>query len=178
MAARFTNEREFLLSLSALPGDLQADVDKAHRLIGIAALQKVVLKTPVDLGEARGGWQAAIGQPSDAATANPDPTGASAIANGLTVYAGVRGYVRSFITNGVPHAVVLDLGGYLPPNPSNDPEALARRASGRTPAQRARGQQIGGHPGTTFVSGGYSLQAPQGMVAVSVEELRQEFNLR
>lgn len=178
MAARFHGERDFILGLSATSADLGRDVDAAHKLLALATLTKVVLKTPVDNGEARGGWQYSIGAPADGAPARNDTAGGATIAAESAKVSAVRGFVRSFITNSVPHAVVLDQGGYVPRDPSTAPDALARRAAGRNRGQRTRAEQLGGHPGTPFVAGGYSLQAPEGMVAVSVEELRVEFGLR
>ena len=181
MPTGFTNTKEFVLSLRRVSAEIAEEVQTARREIGLSALSKLVLKTPVDEGEARGGWQVSTGAPPGSPPKRRDRSGQATIAGGSAKIVrstrSKQAYKRTLITNGVPHIGTLENGGFRPRDPATDEESLARRAAGRAERQRKRAQDEHGHPGAPFVRGGYSLQAPQGMVAVSFEELRTEFRL-
>lgn len=128
-----------------------------HKKVVLEALNRVVLKTPVDLGQARGEWQVTVGSPAAGKTGKTDPTGQNAILGGLTAVAGLSPYQVVWLTNNSDHIEVLENGGFIPkdPGPSKDPR------SGRT--------------GRILVKGGFSIQAPKGMVNETFRELLQIF---
>jgi hypothetical protein len=113
--------------------------------------EKLIMRTPVgspeqvdDPGQARGNWQTTIGSPASGARDNPDPSGTATIAE-------MKGVVKSwkpntgdslFITNNLSYIPVLEYGLY--PNPP-------KRGTGRT-------------------INGFSTQAPNGMVGITVAE--------
>ncbi len=144
-------------------------------------INRVILRTPVETGRLRGAWIMSIG--SDPSTA---PT---TITTGRDVIAAARSVAQSAATpyslyvfgNNVVYAEVVDQGGFVPANPENSPKANARRAAQRSSNAKRRARAIdaaargigrrGADAGVPLVSGGYSLQAPRGMVTISLEEV-------
>lgn len=147
------NLPDFLIQLGkeaqALPANL---VVTTHRVLHLEALRRVVQKTPVDVGTARANWQSTLEAPAAGHVAVRSAEEVNA--EGARVIAGVKPYTASFITNNSDHIEILELGGFVPPDPgpSKDPRK--------------------GRKGRVLVQGGYSVQAPHGMVGVTVEELR------
>lgn len=133
------------------------EVGKLHRFIALEGLGRVVERTPVDDGEARGGWQVTQGSPAQGQAESEDKEGDATIAKGAGVIGAVKPFTITWITNNVPHIEVLEFGLFDPkdPGPSGD----------RRPDRF----------GKELVSGGFSNQAPQGMVGVTFEELRSIF---
>jgi hypothetical protein len=97
----------------------------------LEALKRVVLKTPVDTGRARGNWQVTIGSPAEGQL---EGTGSSdaVIARGLAVLANLQPYQIVWISNNVDYI--------------------------------------------EFLEHGSSKQAPEGMLALTIEELRVMFS--
>lgn len=113
----------------------------------------VVILTPVDTGRARSSWNVAIGQPDTSwpqGQTIPPPATAESAAAVLTVL-GV--YQTVWITSSLPYIKVLEYGGY--PNPPL-----------RGSWDRTRREWV------VKSSGGYSRQAPRGMVRLTVEGVR------
>lgn len=134
-----------------------------QKKIVLEALRRIVLKTPVDKGFLRAGWQVTIGIPATRSAKPPKAADARIprpplLANAISTLGRLQPFQTVFISNPVPYAFVLENGGFVPPDPgpSKDPR------KGRT--------------GRVLVAGGYSTQAPQGMVAVTVAELLAIFN--
>lgn len=122
--------------------------------IGLAMILKAIEITPVDEGEARRGWHFASPRPDGQNVQTDDPlpqlvdlTNASSAEDPL------------YVENNVDHIRVLDDGTFDPPNPgpSKDPR------KGRT--------------GRTLVQGGFSLQAPNGITSVAVDQIAAQFGL-
>lgn len=122
------------------------------RLSTIEIFKRVIMRTPVDSGRARGNWISAYGTPKVSfADEAKDKDGSFTIA-------GMKGDVMAFpiggimyLTNSLPYIHVLEYGLY--PNP---PKLGSRKR---------------GEPDYTIhVSGGYSMQAPNGMVRVTIIE--------
>lgn len=121
-----------------------------QRKIVLEALQRIVLKTPVDTGHARLNWQVTIGVPAGVEIPGSGPNN---IGQALSSLAALRPFQVVYISNPVPYIQVLEEGGFVPrdPGPSRDPRP--------------------GRLGRILVRGGYSVQAPRGMVSVTVAEL-------
>lgn len=116
------------------------EVELIYRKTFLEIGKRVVEKTPVDKGYARGGWQTTTGSP---ASINVERTGAEPALRELQgVVAQLKVSNRVFLTNLVPYIRVLEFGGF-PLNPE-------------------------GGAGKTV--GGYSTQAPNGMVGVTIAE--------
>ena len=85
----------------------------AHRKLALEALSRVVKRTPVDTGRARGNWQASIESEVDAEipAAVAEKRGAGAItAEALTVTKALQPYGVVFIQNNVPYILPLEDG--------------------------------------------------------------------
>jgi hypothetical protein len=117
----------------------------------------VIKRTPVDTGVARGGWQIGISTPATGVGSKEqgvmgDFSGPT-YTMGLSKLAGLGPFAIVYITNAVSYVAVLDQGLFDPanPGPSKDPRP--------------------GRHGRVLVSGGYSIQAPAGMVDVTITSL-------
>jgi hypothetical protein len=138
--------------------DVEREAQKLHRIVSIEALKRVVLKSPTDTGRFRGGWQLTVGQPSTSSPLRTDRAGGATISAGISALSALRPYSVVWIVNNTIYGEVLELGGFVPkdPGPSKDPRPTRK--------------------GKVLVRGGYSVQAPQGMVRVTVQELRGIFS--
>lgn len=125
--------------------------------IGFAALKGVVLKTPVDTGRARGNWQVGINSAPDSSKLTKDKDGGGVIGAGGAIIVGADAFVRIFLTNNVEYIEVLDRGLFDPPSPGPSKD----KREGRT--------------GELLVQGGFSTQAPAGMVDVTAKEIEAMF---
>ena len=88
--------------------------------VGMEALTRLVRKTPVDTGRARGNWQVSIGSPLvDYDDEKKDPSGGEAetTSGGMSVIMAGQGKMKDapldsviWITNNVPYIEILDSG--------------------------------------------------------------------
>lgn len=165
--------------LSELGSELPATlVGQLHRKVALDVLGAVIARTPVDTGAARGGWRVS----NDVVLTYPtspeagrvgDPSGPT-LERGAAEIGRSRPYSVTFISNSVPHIVVLDQGGYVPADPDDDAWARYVRAKKRPRRARDRAQAAKGDPGATFVQGGYSFQAPAGIVALALIDAKDQ----
>lgn len=140
-------------SFSAQVGDwakkAKGAIDANVRAITISLFKGVILSTPVDTGRARGNWQTTVGAPASGTVERVDPSGASAIGE-VTANLGGGGKV-TWLTNNLPYIQVLEYGQY--PNPPK------------------RGTRLKGGGYEIRSIGGYSRQAPAGMVRISMARI-------
>lgn len=83
------------------------------RKIALEALSRIVLRTPVDTGRARGNWFVQIGGEGVEVTTEVDPTGAVTIASGGAVigtYQQAKGFPVISIYNNLPYINRLEHG--------------------------------------------------------------------
>lgn len=160
---RFVNFDEFERQLQAFATKTVADANKLRRAVGLDMLTRVVLKTPVDFGIARGNWQITVAQEPQYLQTVKDEGGGKTIEKGagqLARSSGPTADLRKviYIANATPYIEVLDRGLFVPPDPgpSNDPRK--------------------GRFGRVLVQNGFSVQAPQGIVDLSLNESRQRFS--
>jgi hypothetical protein len=133
-------------SLSELAKSLPREaVDQVHRKVAFDVWAGVIKKTPRDEGVAVAGWQASTDREPEFLP-NPEPKQPSFDID-------VKPFSTTFITNDVPYVLVLEYGGFVPPNPG--------------PSRDPRPDRFG----RVLVQGGYSLQAPQGMVDTTIAEI-------
>lgn len=157
-----SNLTEFNAALDKVAKELpQEQIQILQRAIAIEALSRVVLKTPVDFGTARGAWYLTIGEAPEG-VANPNETTVSrsaqqVIDRGMANLAQLEPFGIVYIGNIAPHIEVLEYGLFEPenPGPSSDPR----------PSRR----------GQILVIDGFSKQAPRGMLGVTLEELSTIF---
>lgn len=117
-------------------------VNQAVRSVQVQALTKVIEATPVDTGQARGGWHTSVGEPSTQVGGIKDKPGTATRARGLSDTRAVGSIF--YVVNNLPYISVLEFGNY------------------------------GTGPGATqkTTRDGYSVQAPEGMVRISVIEIK------
>lgn len=120
--------------------------------IASEAIRRVIARTPVDSGDAAGNWYIIIGAEADPPFVR-GRTAEAALVDAVSRINTLRTFIKINIANGAPHILVLENGGFRPPSPgpSKDPRP--------------------GRKGRILVSGGFSLQAPSGMVKVTIAEL-------
>lgn len=102
-----------------------------QKQIVLEALRRLIEKTPVDTGRARGNWQVTIGRPAGGSLDQTDADGQETITAGLAVLAGLKDEQIVWTSNNVDYIEDLEHG--------------------------------------------HSRQAPHGMLAVTVQELRALF---
>lgn len=125
--------RQFNTEVKRVAANLTSEkVVLFHKKIALEALKRIVLKTPVDTGRARGNWQTTIGKlPAGDKKAPNDKSGSKAMMAGMAALASLPPFSVVWISNNVPYIIFLEAGS--------------------------------------------SKQAPQGMVAVTIQELLAMF---
>tara|TARA_R100001440_G_C2521804_1_gene118953 strand:- start:1760 stop:2191 length:432 start_codon:yes stop_codon:yes gene_type:complete len=119
--------------------------EKVVRGTVLGMFSRIVKRSPVDTGRFRGNWQITIDAPATGQL-GADKGGGRAIAAATSVAQGQRFPANAyFITNNMPYGEKLEFGGY-PTAPKNP--------TGKT-------------------QGGFSAQAPSGMVRVSIAEFEK-----
>lgn len=124
--------------------------DKADTVVTKVCLDvaaRVIEKTPVDTGRLRANWQASIGQPASGEVEGNDKSGASTISKIIGPAGQAPGRVF-YLTNNLPYAVVAEFGLW--------------------------GTSDGATQKTT--RDGHSIQAPNGMVRVTMAEIARIFD--
>lgn len=144
-----SNIKQFNMEITKFAKSIPGKVTKMQKHIVMEALRRLVEKTPVDTGCARGNWQVTIGSPASGQvsgdwpkTSGPPkterpplrPEDNQTILNGLAALTGLPKFQVVWITNNVDYIEFLESGS-------------------------AQG----------------STQAPEGMLAITVEELRGLF---
>lgn len=80
-----------------------------QKMLGLEGLRRVVLRTPVDTGRARGNWQLTIGEPADSIIEEiRDPS--TVITAGAQELRALEAFTVIFITNNVPYIIALEGG--------------------------------------------------------------------
>lgn len=152
------NLPQFVKQMQELAEKLPADeVRKISTYLALEGLKRVVLRTPTDTGLAKGNWQVGIGKMGTGVLKRKDKTGQVTIAAGTARILKAPNFPYISIYNNLPYIAVLEFGGFVPANPG--------------PSKDKRE----GRFGRILVRKGYSVQAPRGMVAITVAELRKAF---
>lgn len=106
--------KRFNRELRAFLDKVEQEVYTFIRLISLDLFTRFVVKTPVDIGRARGGWQMLLDVAPTQETNVLDPTGQAAIATGMLSLSGLTPDSalthRIFISNPVFYIVYLDQG--------------------------------------------------------------------
>lgn len=89
---------------------IEEELTKRVRVIAMAMLNQIVLRSPVDTGRFRGNNIVSLGAPVYTSTVNVDPTGAETINQGLSAMTGLEPFTQVFIQNNLPYAVPLEDG--------------------------------------------------------------------
>jgi hypothetical protein len=81
-----------------------------QRAIVLEGLRRLVMKTPVKTGRARGNWQVSIGKDTDSILDVTDKTGGPTILRGTAPVLGLRQLITCYITNNVEYIEALEKG--------------------------------------------------------------------
>lgn len=160
--------KEFALAINAQAGGLPGQVEQITTKIGFELFARVVQRTPVRLppqdtpvkrprrripgGRARGGWQAQVGAPPKGAPKGLDASGSSTVANAQPVILGWPLGSDLYLANNVEYIGILEQGRRVV-------QVTLQRGSRVVTFSRAQG----------------SIQAQDGMVAVTIAEIKQLF---
>lgn len=130
-----------------------------QRKLSIDLFAGCIKRTPVDEGEARGGWQMSVGTQIPQGGTGKREVGevgdffGQTFQSGLASIAQLPPFSMVWITNNVKHAPILDAGLFIPtdPGPSKDPRE--------------------GRFGEILVQSGFSTQAPEGIIEPTLREV-------
>lgn len=95
---------------SLFAGVVEEQLSQRVRVIAMALLNEIVLRSPVDTGRFRGNNIVSVGAPVYTSTTNADKSGGDTIQRGLSVMTGLEPYTQVFIQNNLPYAVPLEDG--------------------------------------------------------------------
>jgi len=108
-----TNYKEFNLALDEAANQIEAkDLVLLTRWVGLEALRKIVLRTPVDTGRARGNWQMSQASPIERELDRTDLSqdGIDTVTKGQQDLGELKPFTPIFIVNNVPYINELENG--------------------------------------------------------------------
>lgn len=95
---------------TAFVAQIENDLTKQARIIAMALLGEIVLRSPVDTGRFRGNTTVSIGAPVYSNSDTVDPSGSATISAGNAVLSGLKPYTVIYIQNNLPYAEKLEKG--------------------------------------------------------------------
>lgn len=95
---------------SAFVGVVEEQLAQRVRVIALAMLNEIVLRSPVDTGRFRGNNIVSVGAPVYTNSANVDPSGSETIQQGVRATTGLEPFTQVFIQNNLPYATALEDG--------------------------------------------------------------------
>jgi len=102
---------KFSVPLSKIAAAVAEDVERAARAIAFETFQRIVYRTPVDTGRARGGWQIALDSvPGALPDDYTDKSGGETVANAAAATAGFGAGMNIRIVNNVVYILPLEFG--------------------------------------------------------------------
>lgn len=137
-----------------------------QKRIVLDAFEMVVDRTPVDYGHARANWDVGINRvPSHEFTTDFEAdvsapkaeSKAAAMKRARQKLTRLKAFDTVHIVNNVAYTTVLEDGGFIPPNPGPSKDERLHRF------------------GRVWVRGGYSVQAPRGIVRNALWHLRRKY---
>lgn len=104
------NGRGWSTPPSLFAGVVEEALTQRVRVIAMAMLNEIVLKSPVDTGRFRGNNIVSVGAPVYTSTDNVDKSGGETIQRGLSAMSGLEPYTQVFIQNNLPYSGALEDG--------------------------------------------------------------------
>jgi hypothetical protein len=160
----------------------KGSIDTNVRKITFSLFKGIIMSTPVDTGRARGNWQTTVGEPATGTVERLDQSGTATAAE-VTANMGGAGKV-TWLTNNLPYIAVLEYGHY--PNPPKRGTLVSRGAAVSSLGLSGFSGNIGlrqslalrsktREPAVYEIrsSGGYSRQAPAGMVRTNIARVNE-----
>lgn len=109
--ATSSSAAQFRLDLAdALKEEVEDVVLLVTKKLGLEALNKVVLRSPVDTGRFRANWNVSFTTQDNTTTENKDKPGTATIAKGQTTIEGLGELKVVWLTNALPYANRLENG--------------------------------------------------------------------
>jgi len=111
MAIRFKNLKSFNRELEIF-GDATVPDEhlKLQKRIALDLLRRIVFRTPVDTGRARGNWQTDLGGGDNSVTERVDPNGGGTISVGAGKIAGAKPFGLITLYNNLDYIKFLEAG--------------------------------------------------------------------
>lgn len=95
---------------SLFAGVVEEALTQRVRVIALALLNEIVLRSPVDTGRFLGNNIVSVGAPVYASSESLDPSGSETIQRGLSMMSGLEPYTQVYIQNNLPYATALEDG--------------------------------------------------------------------
>ncbi|QHF03338.1 HK97 gp10 family phage protein [Pseudomonas asturiensis] len=89
---------------------VENDMTKQLRVIAMALLGEIILRSPVDTGRFRGNTTVTVGSPVFSNTADVDKNGSATLSKGQQALSGLKPYSIIYIQNNLPYAERLENG--------------------------------------------------------------------
>ena len=102
--------RTFSLDIAAFVAKAGDRADLVVRKVALDMFSKIVVKTPVDTGRARGHWTAGVNNAPSGLTGRLDKSGAGAIAGIAATVSTARAGDRIYLANNLPYILKLEYG--------------------------------------------------------------------
>lgn len=105
--------RQFAIDLDREFAEMMGGVHRAVEYIGLEAVKRVVMKSPVKTGRFRANWALSIGTMDTSTTEQVDKSGGPTIAKAagaISAYSAMEGFPMVYITNNLPYAQPLEDG--------------------------------------------------------------------
>lgn len=142
---------EWSIPFDVLAEKAKKDIATVVRLSTLEMFSRVVLRSPVDTGRFRANWNVSYNVPDDSTSSNLDTSGRGKLAEVKSAVLSMPVGGVIYMCNSLPYAIPLEYGLY--PNPP------------------IRGSKKRGEESVqVHVTGGFSNQAPAGMVRVTARE--------
>ena len=149
-AQALVQNKLFLVNMSRFVAQTKASCDEIVRMVLFDLSYTLGFYTPVDTGRLRSNWQFGAGEiPTGTLDSTDDPTDRLR----AQIASATAGTIH-YLVNNLPYAAVIEYGQY--PNP---------------PKGGGRKDKTGAH--VVRSAGGYSTQAPQGMVRITAIQYKQ-----
>src|SRR5690348_12134846 len=100
----------FALDVSRWAAKARGRADLVVRKVSLDVFSRVIKRTPVDTGRARGNWQASIGAQAVGEVATTDKSGASTVAAAQAVTSQAKAGDVVWLINNVPYIRRLETG--------------------------------------------------------------------
>jgi hypothetical protein len=120
-------------------------IEKVRRIYAFEILRRVIMRSPVDTGRFRSNWLTTINNETEETRETTDKSGNLALKEGQGVIDDAEGDEKIIIQNNMSYAAKIEYGGFTK------------------------------KPETTKTIGGYSRQAPKGVVGVTLSQAGQIF---
>lgn len=115
-----SNVAKFNAELEVAATKIRGDLNKFYRQVCLEVLKRIVLRTPVDTGRARGNWQLEIGRSASGVLSVEGSRGSMvdlAISSGITKLAQIPAFSLVHITNNVEYLYYLEYDRRSPQHP-------------------------------------------------------------